>query len=458
MDYEKKYKEAIKKAREWYNDAKINIGFKANLEILFPELKESEDERIRKAISQCVEDMRGQFEKLYSVHHKDAISWLEKQGKKNMGISEATKQKLEDNLNKALGKETPESWSEFLDEHKPTDKVEPKFKVGDWVVYTGYLLKDSGKEIYVMQVASVEDDRYNFTDTSTLCFDSEKDMRSWTIQDAKAGDVLCNCCEEYDNPLIFILKKFERVDYGLVKPSDYSSYCFLTAGDRQIFKEGKYHHEHNIKPATKEQRDLLFQKMKEAGYEWDAEKKELKKIEQKGMNIVEEDMTPFQKKVFCIIDTTIEEEQGLKQVCDELLRLAHDEIIQKSAWSEEDEIALGDALWCCKQAASIAKDENDMGNAWYAENWLKSLKDRILPQQKQEWSEEDSNMLQSILDEYKSMAIEKRNWLKSLKDRYTWKPSDEQMEALKEAVDEHFDIDGGVLWHLYEQLKKLRDE
>jgi hypothetical protein len=29
-------------------------------------------------------------------------------------------------------------------------------------------------------------------------------------------------------------------------------------------------------PATKEQRDLLFHKMKEAGYEWNAEKKELK--------------------------------------------------------------------------------------------------------------------------------------------------------------------------------------
>ena len=34
-----------------------------------------------------------------------------------------------------------------------------------------------------------------------------------------------------------------------------------------------------IKPATKEQRDLLFQKMHKDGYEWDAEKKELKKIE-----------------------------------------------------------------------------------------------------------------------------------------------------------------------------------
>ena len=31
-----------------------------------------------------------------------------------------------------------------------------------------------------------------------------------------------------------------------------------------------------IYPATKEQRDLLFQKMKEAGYKWDFMKKELK--------------------------------------------------------------------------------------------------------------------------------------------------------------------------------------
>ena len=60
---------------------------------------------------------------------------------------------------------------------------------------------------------------------------------------------------------------------------------------------------------------------------------------------------------------------------DKLLSEKQDE--QKPAWSEADEIALIDALWCCKQAASIAKDENDMGNAWYAEHWLKSLKDRL---------------------------------------------------------------------------------
>ena len=49
----------------------------------------------------------------------------------------------------------------------------------------------------------------------------------------------------------------------------------------------------------------------------------------------------------------------------------------KQEWSEEDEKALGNALWCCKQAASIAKDENDMGNVWYAERWLKALKERM---------------------------------------------------------------------------------
>ena len=62
-------------------------------------------------------------------------------------------------------------------------------------------------------------------------------------------------------------------------------------------------------------------------------------------------------------------------------------------WSKEDETAFQDALWCCKQAASIAKDENDMGNAWYAERWLKSLKERVQPQSKYEWKQENTDAL-----------------------------------------------------------------
>lgn len=125
-----------------------------------------------------------------------------------------------------------------------------------------------------------------------------------------------------------------------------------------------------------------------------------------------------------------------------------------TAWSEEDEAALGNALWCCKQAASIAKDENDMGNAWYAENWLKSLKERVQPQQKQECSEEDEKKIQFLIhliernipnhsfsfgDGCKNGAVTKQeaiDMLKSLRPQSTWKPSDEQrIEAIGMAIN-----------------------
>ena len=100
-----------------------------------------------------------------------------------------------------------------------------------------------------------------------------------------------------------------------------------------------------------------------------------------------------------------------------------DRIHHKQEWSEEDEAALGDALWCCKQAASIAKDENDMGNIWYAERWLKSIKERINPQ---------------------------------------WNPSEEQLDALHDAAlyidNSMFPHPKGILMKFYKQLKKLREE
>lgn len=141
---------------------------------------------------------------------------------------------------------------------------------------------------------------------------------------------------------------------------------------------------------------------------------------------------------------------------------------QNSAWSEEDETALGNALWCCKQAASIAKDENDMGNVWYAETWLKSLKDRVQPQPKQELSEEDERSLQIVFDildkeEHKGnlshadlkTCVRK---LKSLRPQSQWKPSDEQMRVLDLAI--RCGINRGTteettLVSLFNDLKKI---
>ena len=94
---------------------------------------------------------------------------------------------------------------------------------------------------------------------------------------------------------------------------------------------------------------------------------------------------------------------------------------QKPAeWSEEDEIALGDLMWCIKQARESAKDENDMGNIWFAEKWL-------------------------------------QNRLKSL--RPSWKPSEEQMQYLLAVINDPNNIGAESCYmtikSLYNDLKKL---
>lgn len=149
--------------------------------------------------------------------------------------------------------------------------VEPKFQMKDWLVY-----KNGGTfcgDLKTVQVQTVERDWYIFTHgtKSTQRFiDSE--CRLWTIQDAENGDVLVN-----DAGCIFINAGFENDDKVTL-----ACYCYVSV--QGIFYEekhkiGSWLYVSHVHPATKEQRDLLFAKMKEAGYQWDADKKKLYKIQ-----------------------------------------------------------------------------------------------------------------------------------------------------------------------------------
>ena len=78
MDYEKKYKDLVAKLREARNDDGVNDDrFGVVLDGIFPELAESEDERIRKAIISFLEQSGyggvGEYPKA------KMIAWLEKQ-------------------------------------------------------------------------------------------------------------------------------------------------------------------------------------------------------------------------------------------------------------------------------------------------------------------------------------------------------------------------------------------
>lgn len=159
---------------------------------------------------------------------------------------------------------------------KPAEKVEPKFKVGDWITNSIETVQITGYDIdYGYQV----DYRGNLQHRDTDII--EKFYHLWTIQDANDGDVLVTppIKGSEHSEQIFIFKEIKDRDY-VKNAVEY--YCRCMDNEFALNERGFMGQSDDyFTPATKEQRDLLFQKMKEAGYEWDSEKKELKKIEQK---------------------------------------------------------------------------------------------------------------------------------------------------------------------------------
>lgn len=197
------------------------------LEFLVPELKESYDEKIREAI---INHLKEDIE-IECILSKDEgyewIAWLEKQG-------------------------------------QGEQRVKPKFKDRDWVI---------DKQNIVHQISNVVENvtthSYGYDIVGGGYFnDKTEGIRLWTIQDAKDGDVLVA-----SDGSIFLFKC--TIDCGC------KHYVALTNTDVVKINEGLEHCweiSTAVNPATKEQRDLLFQKILEAGYEWDAEKKELVKL------------------------------------------------------------------------------------------------------------------------------------------------------------------------------------
>jgi len=78
MNYEQKYKEALERMKSWVRGEHPDCFSEAQkaAEFIFPELKEGEDERIRKAIIAYIS-----HDQHCGVSNADMIAWLEKQGK-----------------------------------------------------------------------------------------------------------------------------------------------------------------------------------------------------------------------------------------------------------------------------------------------------------------------------------------------------------------------------------------
>lgn len=187
----------------------------------------------------CITDACEQRFKDYNTSLKDCLAWIEKQGeRKPQGKTalETIKEKKVDNAN----------------------KVEPKFKVDDWVTdgINNYLIQGKAEKAYVTATIDGE--------VGCILFDNVNQFRLWAIEDAKDGDVLYS----KEHNLLWIYKDKEayhaciNLNYGV--PSSLGGVIVIP---------------NDTCPATKEQRDLLFSKMKEEGYGWDADKKKVKIID-----------------------------------------------------------------------------------------------------------------------------------------------------------------------------------
>lgn len=250
-NYEQKYKEALETAR------KINSGEGVAApegwsipEVIFPELKESNDERIRKEIIHYLDREITLFNFGGDIAtFKRWISWIERQGKHNDFAFKSTI--------KAIKEEKTDN----------TNKVEPKFKTGDWIV------NNISKDIFLIKSSNsgyceLEDTKGKFYHP---CLPPNDEFHLWTIYDAKKGDIL------QANKCILIFDSLAKdIDGNTVISSWYhcntkTFYGMGTCKPDLWVIEG-------VTPATKEQCDFLFAKMKEAGYEWDAKEKKLTKL------------------------------------------------------------------------------------------------------------------------------------------------------------------------------------
>ena len=83
-------------------------------------------------------------------------------------------------------------------------------------------------------------------------------------------------------------------------------------------------------------------------------------------------------------------------------------------------------------------------------------------EQNSAWSEEDEKIMKQIdsllycqCTIHSSMYEKLHNWLKSLKPQPHWKPTEQQMNALKQTSENYYVMYNTILKSLYNDLKKL---
>jgi hypothetical protein len=137
MDYEILYKNALERAKKFIEENPLVQNLNTWIKETFPELKEPEDEKVRKALIEMVHDTTGdELWVDYNVHKEEALAWLEKQAEiksdnddieaEEKGIRKAFNKIWEEKQDKQKSQRMISAEAKEAMYDKPADKVEPK--------------------------------------------------------------------------------------------------------------------------------------------------------------------------------------------------------------------------------------------------------------------------------------------------------------------------------------------
>lgn len=381
------------------------------------------DEDIKACIGMCLTDVNEQRFKDYGTNLRDCLAWLEKQGEKKHSLGERENAYLD----------FAQSAIEFCYENNPLRK-----ELITWL--NSFKEEPQGKSA----LEAINEEKVDNANKIEPKF--------------KAGDVLHSSTHH----LIWIYKDSEHY-YACVNMN------YVT---ENVATDGLIKIPNDACPATKEQREQLEKAMTDAGYIFDFEKKELKKIVAPKFKIGDT-MRTLQEASNGItsgLPVIVSIDNEYYHCNNELIAIKNQDNYeyppmnrrQNTAWSEEDKKTLERVIRCIENHDYMNVDDI---------HWLKSLKGRVQPHPKQKWSKDDKVMLDEIIDFFEDGTVKLQHdlslyasWLKSIKDRCTWRPSDEQMKVFENFVrgiwescyDSPYENNAKLLYSLLEQLKKLK--
>lgn len=269
----KRYDEALGKARQLC-DYSTSKPFISDLQDLLPELKVSEGERMWKLLKKYVHyNISDTVLEADYMTRECLESWIEKQCKHAKFLNSIqVGDQVTRNEDGELFNLSQLNRVAKPNKQKSVDNVEPKFNVGDWIVFNGLTLYIN--EVVKGYYRTISKDGI----PNSYDWDIDNAARLWTIKEARDGAVLV--CES----------GWTCIFKALVNDETFSSYCFMDSTGwfcglgsecHTLKEEFVKAYNGKIQPASKEQRDFFFAKMQEAGYEWNAEKKVLKNLKPK---------------------------------------------------------------------------------------------------------------------------------------------------------------------------------